>query len=238
MDPQWSHHWRRGGPITGAGVVPCPWRSARPGGPMRLAGDRSRGGLASRGGAWRSVTPSSGGSQCTRGRDRSGDRRDIRRFDADHFVLPARRGLASASVPGRTSRADWRGTTARSFGGLHVMEFPPLRQRTFFRRAGVAVGSPSVSTLGPTRREEAPTFLAIDVLSRCGGAGPTPRRASHAAAATRCFMASLMRCCGYRAHNMDCDGFGPTSCSAPRTVRLRRPPKSPVSAPERRRVRV
>ena len=40
VDPKWSHHWRRGGPITGAGVVPCSWRSACSSGPMRLAGDR------------------------------------------------------------------------------------------------------------------------------------------------------------------------------------------------------
>ena len=29
-------------PITGAGVVPCSWRSTRPGGPMRLKGDTPR----------------------------------------------------------------------------------------------------------------------------------------------------------------------------------------------------
>ena len=39
VDPEWSHHWRWGGPITGAGVVPCSWRSTLSGGPMRLAGD-------------------------------------------------------------------------------------------------------------------------------------------------------------------------------------------------------
>ena len=46
VDPEWSHHWRRGGPITGAGVVPCSWRSTLPGGPMRLAGDTCRGWLS------------------------------------------------------------------------------------------------------------------------------------------------------------------------------------------------
>jgi hypothetical protein len=38
-DPEWSHHWRQGGPITGEQVVPSHWRELAQSGPMRLAGD-------------------------------------------------------------------------------------------------------------------------------------------------------------------------------------------------------
>jgi hypothetical protein len=41
-DPEWSHHWRQGGPITGEQVVPSHWRELAQSGPMRLAGDTRR----------------------------------------------------------------------------------------------------------------------------------------------------------------------------------------------------
>ena len=51
MDPEWSHHQRRGGPITGAGLVPYSWRSTHPSGHMRLAGDTRRPGSRTRDGS-------------------------------------------------------------------------------------------------------------------------------------------------------------------------------------------
>ena len=44
-DPEWSHHWRQGGPITGEQVVPSHWRELAQSGPMRLAGDSHLPGL-------------------------------------------------------------------------------------------------------------------------------------------------------------------------------------------------